>query len=399
MRRNVIAAASAAAVLGGSLVLSAGADAAATTKVPALATASWCSTSPTPPCVVSVTRDGLSIPATDPNWDVSVYGSKGSDGEYLAQWGIAGLPASGSYVDMGAGEVGHTWTVEIDMGTHVPRVTDEYGDGVTVTRSQSGGDYYVTTTGQPVTMGVNADCTYNPDPSCPFQASQDVTIFQGEIGDFQQWTDSSQWPDFYGMDSWTNVEESTIPPEINGDPLQFIEPLTSSHKLADGTVFQGFYHVILPNAFLVDMGIDDPSTLASSGMAVSLGSGTGTASVTTLASAVQVDVTGLTFSQRTVKVRRGNILPTRPTNVHTHRRSSYRATVSFRPSRARGSHIRRYVVSCSAPHWAIRSGSAGRSPVLVKRLAPHVAYSCRVRAIARAGAGSWTAWVHLARHP
>jgi hypothetical protein len=399
MRRNVIAAASAAAVLFGSLALSAGSNAAATTERPALHPATWCSTSPTPPCVVSVTRDGVSIAATDPTWDVSVYGSKGSDGEYLAQWDVGNVTIPGSYVDMGTGEVGHTWSVEIDMGTHVPRVTDEYGDNITVTRSQSGGDYYVTTTGNPVTMGVNADCTYNPLPSCPFQASQDVTTFFGEIGDFQQWTDSSQWPDFYGMDSWTNVEESEIPPEISGDPLQFVEQLGSSHELHTGAVFHGFYHVIMPNAFLVDMGIDDPSTLSSSGLAVSLGSGTGTASVTTLPSAVEVDATGLTFTHRTVKVKRGNILPTRPSKVHTRRRGSTHATVSFRGSRARGSHIRRYAVTCSAAHYASRTGSGRRSPVWVKGLAPGVAYRCKVRAVAKVGPGGWSGSVHLAARP
>jgi hypothetical protein len=396
MKRNIIAVASAAAVLVGSLVLSAGSDAAATTQRPALHPDTWCSTNPTPPCVVSVTRDGVSIAATDSTWDVSVYGSKGSNGEYLAQWDVGNVTLPGSYVDMGTAEVGHTWTVKIDMGTHVPRVTDEYGDKVTVSRSQSGGGYDVTTTGNPVTMGVNADCTYNPYPSCPFQASQDVTIFQGEIGDFQQWTDSSQWSDFYGMDSWTNVEESEIPPQITGNPLQFVETLGSSHELHSGAVFHGFYHVIMPNAFLVDMGIDDPSTLSSSGMAVSLGSGTGTSSVSTVPIGVQVDVAGLTFTHRTVKVKRGNILPTRPTNVQTHRRGSTHATVSFHAARARGSHIRHYAVVCAAAHHTSRKGSARRSPVWVKGLASGVAYRCKVRAVAKVGPGAWSGWKHLA---
>jgi hypothetical protein len=198
------------------------------------------------------------------------------------------------------------------------------------------------------------------------------------------------------MDSWTNVEETYIPPEISGDPLQFVEPLTNSHELAGGAVFHGFYHVVLPNAFLVDMGIDDPSTLSSSGMAVSLGSGTGTSSVSTVTNGVEVDVTGLTFTHRTVKVKRGNILPTRPSNVQTHRRGSTHATVSFHAARARGSHIRHYAVICSAAHHASRKGSARRSPVWVKGLASGVAYRCKVRAVAKVGAGPWSGWKHLA---
>ena len=39
-------------------------------------------------------------------------------------------------------------------------------------------------------------------------------------------------------------------------------------------VFQGFWEAVLPDAFLVDMGINDPATLTSVGTSASVGTGT-----------------------------------------------------------------------------------------------------------------------------
>jgi Fibronectin type III domain len=358
----------------------------------------WCATSGVePPCIESVTRDGTAILASDPTWDVSIYGSRGSDGAYLAQWNVAKLPAVGSYVDMGTGEVSHTWSITVDMGTHVPRETDEYVDGATVTRlANNDGTYTVTITGNPVTMGVNAECDDSVTPAhCPFEAGQDVTNFAGEISDFQQWGDSSQWNDFYGMDESTNVEVTYVPPEISGDPAQIVEPLANSHELATGAVFEGFYHITIPNTFLEDMGVDDPTTLGTDGLAATIGSGTAT--ITPGSTSTQVDVTGITFSPRKLTIKRGKVRPTRPTSVHASRSSSTHGRVTFHHARPRGSRIVRYEARCFASHLATRTATGKTAPLHVVKLAAHRAYSCEVRAKAKAGYGPWSERVTLRR--
>jgi Fibronectin type III domain len=365
------------------------------TRVLALDTTTWCTTPFSAPCIVSVSRDGVDVPDNSPDWDVSVYGSKNSDGEYLAQWDIEALPASGSYVDMGTAETAHTWSVTINMGTHDPRVTDSYADDATIVRSTDvNSRNLVTITGTPVTMGVNDECDTSVAPaSCPAQAGQDVTYFGGDIGDFGQWSDAAQLNDFDGMDSWTNIEETSVPPLISGDPATVVEQLSNSHKLADGSVAHGDYHIVLPDAFLEDMGVDDPTTIGTDGIAATIGSGTAT--ITPGATSVQVDVTGITFSPRTLKLARGTVTPTRPSGVTAKRVSTFRAKVTFTRSKVRGSAIRGYQGRCQAAHHPSKLVTGSKSPLTIVKLHPRTAYTCQVRATSRAGKGKWSATAKL----
>jgi hypothetical protein len=340
-----------------------------------------------------VTRDGTAIAEGDPTWDVSIAGGTSSDGQFTAIWDVDAKATHGSYVDMGAAETAHQWSVTVNFGTHVPRVTDSYGDQLTITRSANGdGTYDVTTTGYPVTQGVNDECDVSTAVwSCPVTAGQNVTNFQTEIGDFQQWSDSSQWNDFYGMDSWTNVEETAIPPSITGDPLQVSIQLANSHFLNGSTTpFRGFYHIVLPNKFLKDMGIDDPSTLDPAGVSTSVGTGSGSVSVSPGPSSTQVDATGLTFSPRVLRVKRGVITPTRPSHLTAHRVSAHRGKLSFHRARPRGSKLRFYQARCAASHHATRFAKGRHTRLVVKGLAAHKAYRCQVRAKAKAGYGHWS---------
>jgi hypothetical protein len=366
---------------------------------PAMDATTWCATAGVhPPCIVSVSRDSVPILSDDTNWDVSVFGSRGADGEYLAQWSIGWTQAPGMYESMKPGEVDHVWSVTVDMGTHVPRVTDEYGDNITVTRdAHNDGTYDVTTTGNPVLQGVNADCNTSVSPAvCPFTASQNVTTFFGEIGDFQQWNDSSQWDDFYGMDSWTNVEVTYIPPQIIGDPAQIVEPLANSHELFGGGLFHGFYHIIIPNKFLVDMGVDDPTTLGTDGLAATIGAGS--VSITPAATSTEVDATGITFSHRSLHVKRGIVTPTRVSKLHARRAATHRGHLSFHQARARGSRIVGYQARCEATHHLTRRVFGKHSPLLDRSLTAGVRYQCQVRAKSKAGYGHWSPKVTLARH-
>jgi hypothetical protein len=346
----------------------------------------WCDHQ-APPCVLSASRNGVAITEDDPTYVVSVTGYKQS-GEFLATWNIADYQILGTYATLAPADAGVPFSITVDFGAHPPRVVDEYADGVNVAKTYDTADstWDVTISGTAVEQGVNADCDAISF-TCPYNETNTVVTFQGDIGDWQQWADSAQWNDFDGLDQWTNVEETAIPPQITGNPLTISEQLGNSHEL-NGQVFQGFWYGVLPNAFLVDMGINDPSTLTSAGISASVG--TGTVTVTPGPTSTEIAITGITFSPRTVHIKRGTITPTAPTGLSTRRASATVAYLIFRAARPRGSYVRSYEVRCVAAHHPIRYGKGSRSPVKVTSLARGVSYVCQVRAKAAVGYGRWS---------
>ena len=358
----------------------------------------WCDHH-VPPCIVSASRDnGVSmvpITETDPTYVVSAAGSEVGDGEFLTQWQISDGLIHGTYATLAPGDVGKQFSITVNVGAHPPRAVDGYADGVSVTKAYDVGanTWDVTFSGTAVEQGVNANC----DPiafTCPFNDLHPIVVFFGEAGDFQQWPDSAQWNDFNGLEQWTNVEESDIPPQITGNPLTITEQLGNSHEL-NGQVFQGFWKAVLPNAFLVDMGINDPSTLTPAGISASVG--TGTVTVTPGPTSTEIAITGITFSPRTVHIKRGTITPRAPTGLSTRRASARVAYLSFRAARPRGSYVRSYQGRCRAPHRITRYGTARRSPVKISLLARGVSYVCQVRAKSAVGYGPWSLGRKLAR--
>jgi hypothetical protein len=371
-----------------------GASAQAAPARPDIFPSEWCGNQP-PPCVVSASRNGVAITESDPTYAVSAAGSLQSDGEFLTQWAIADALIPGTYATLAPGDVGVPFSITIDVGAHPPRVADEYAGGVSVSDTFDGvtGTWNVTVSGTAVEQGVNADCDA-VHWTCPQNETDTIVAFQGEIGDWQQWPDSAQWNDFNGLDQWTNVELTEIPPQITGNPLTITEQLGNSHEL-NGQVFQGFWDAVLPNAFLVDMGINDPATLTSAGVSASVG--TGTVTVTPGPTSTEIAITGITFSPRKVRIKRGTITPNAPTGLKTRRASATAAYLSFRAARPRGSYVRSYEGRCWAKHRATRYGTARRSPVKVRSLVSGVSYVCQVRAKAVVGYGRWSSTRKLAR--
>jgi hypothetical protein len=347
----------------------------------------WCGNQ-APPCVVSASRNGVAITESDPTYAVSAAGSLQSGGEFLTQWGIADAQIKGTYETLAPGDVGVPFSITVDVGAHPPRVVDEYAGGVSATDTydSTAKTWDVTISGTAVEQGVNADCNAIAW-TCPQNETNTIVAFQGEIGDWQQWPDSAQWNDFDGLDQWTNVELTEIPPQITGNPLTITEELGNSHEL-NGQVFEGFWYAVLPNAFLVDMGINDPSTLTSAGISASVG--TGTVTVTPGATSTEIAITGITFSPRKVHIKRGTITPRAPTGLRTRRASATVAYITFRAARPRGSYVRSYEARCLARHRTTRYGTRSRSAVKVTRLARGVRYVCQVRAKAAVGYGFWS---------
>ena len=393
MRKRTAVFAATFVTLAGFTVPVVGASAQTAPVRPDIFASEWCGNQ-APPCVVSASRDGVAITESDPTYAVSASGSLQSNGEFLTQWSIADALIKGTYATLAPGDVNVPFSITIDVGKHRPRVVDEYAGGVTATDTFNGrvGTWDVTIAGTGVLQGVNADCNAVAF-TCPFDETNTIVAFQGEIGDWQQWPDSAQWNDFNGLDQWTNVEETEIPPQISGNPLTISEELGNSHEL-NGIVFEGFWYGVLPNAMLVDMGINDPSTLTSAGVSASVG--TGTVTVTPGPTSTEIAITGITFSPRMVRIRRGTITPFAPTRLTTRRASATVAYLSFRAARARGSYVRSYQGRCMAVHHTTRYATGPHSSLKVSSLTRGVSYSCQVRAKASVGYGPWSSSRKLA---
>lgn len=336
--------------------------------------------------MLSASRNGVVLDKNDPTYVVSVAGSKQSNGEFLSQWSIADSQIKGTYATLPDSDIGVPFSITVDVGAHQPRVTDEYAGDATVATSLVSGDWHVTVSGTAVEQGVNADCDAVAW-TCPVNETSTIVAFQGEVGDWEQWSNSSQWNDFTGLDQWTNAELTEIPPEISGTPFTITEDIGNSHEL-NGVVFQGFWDAVLPNAFLVDMGINDPSTLTSAGISASVG--TGTVTVTPGPSSTEISITGITFSRRIVHIKRGTITPATPLYLRTHRTSATVGELGFHAAKPRGSFVRSYQGRCWAKHRTTRFGTARRSPLKVSSLVKGVSYMCQVRAKASVGYGPWS---------
>jgi hypothetical protein len=289
-----------------------------------------------------------------------------------------------------ADDVGHAYSITIREDFD-PRETDEYGDNVTVTKVDNGdGTWNVTVSGDAVLQGENGECDTSSWPwSCPETAGANLTSFFGEASDFEQWEDHSQWVDFDGMNAWTNIEASDIPPQVIGDdPFTLRTDLANSHFLhGQSTPFRGFYDLVVPNQFLIDMGIDDPSTLLPSGVSTAIGSGSVT--VKPGPSSLEVDVSGITFSPRKLKIAPGRITPTR-TKITKGKRSAHSVKLTFGKSKPRGSHLKHYEARCQASHQTTRTATGKHSPLTVKGLTAGIGYRCQVRAKAKVGYGAWS---------
>jgi hypothetical protein len=320
----------------------------------------------------------------------------GSGGENLLLWSVSSI-ATGN--DLGAAARTDVWVITIDTGSVIPRVIFTHGGAVAVTRTDDGdGTYHATITASPILLTGGCDQSAWPW-TCDSPASQQWDGYlDGTITDYGSWDDVAQRSAMWGMNFATNVAATSLPPEITSDATtgvdQLLIRLANAHLQSDGTtVFHGFVHLRIPNAFLRNAyGIDDPATLTSAGLDPELsGSGSGTVTVTPEAdgAALLVDATNLTFSARTLRLHQGALKPHRPTQLTAKRKAAHRAKLRFHASTARGSKVTGYLARCVGGSDKVLAKRHG-SPVKVKGLRAGVAYDCRVRATSKAGKSPWS---------
>lgn len=378
------------AVLVGALALAA-LGSAATGSARAQNDTYWCSAHPgLDPCVVSASVDGSPIAADDPTYDVSAVPISAS-GAKSVQWSVQGAG--------GPLPLGHTYSLSIDT-TVVPRVIDGAGAAMQDTRTELAGNRYeVTITGQPVEVTDQEGCVFPAGgPSCSEVAPGPSTpTFSGEIDDFNStvYTSDPLLPSnavdsFYGMDMYTNITETGLPPTVINKPsgLELQIQLADHHFQEDGTTLvQGNFFVHIPAAFLnAIFGINDPSSIQTDSLDASIGAGTLTV-VDHANGDVDVTVTGATFSPRTLDIQAGVITPARPGKLKV-RRLAKTARIAFAAAQPRGQIVTGYSGNCYARNGDIRLAFNGhRSPLTVRHLRPGLRYRCYVAGHSKAGPG------------
>jgi hypothetical protein len=371
--------------------------------VPAPAQASslapWCGVAaPTVVCILSASRNGVPVLSTDPTYVVSAVEIP-EDTPWSINWGVEDRGATTN--DLGAGELSAVWTVTLDVRARIPRFGFAHSTPDSIVRSVApSGDHLISFTGSPVT--ITQGCT--GVPVCPSTAvSQSIAYIDGWVYD-ANWYLAEGVPQaaWNNANMWTNVDWTDFPPTITSTGA-FQLDVANSHFLTDGaTPVTGFVVQDLPYALVKQvMHVDDPASLVGGGVLATLsGTGGGTISITAddATGVVHVAAVGLTFSKRTITIRRGVIVP-RAGVV----KAAYRTTVKTRvrvgvaAGVSRGSRVTGYQARCYALRGTtlryVRTATLGVGHGLtltVLNVGTSGTRYCQVRVSSKAGWGPWS---------
>ncbi len=371
----------------------------------------WCDpVTPTPPCIASATLNGTDLHTLGPTWTISGQASTINGSQEVS---IA-LMHDGDY-ELGAGSLDDVVVVNLRTGGLVPRLVSGKGRDTSVERGGSGSAQEVAVTGTPVVVSGQCDQSVWPWV-CPEWTGTDpendrewVGTFGFVVSDYGAWTDATQREAFYGMNYFTNVAATSVPPEIVNDPTtgadMLLVRLANRHYRSDlTTVVHGHGELRIPNAFLREVyGIPNPALMTGSSLSPSLSGGepgTLTSTQETGHQAMLVTYDNVEFSARKLRVRTGTITPTRPTQVSATRTARHRGFVDFDPAKVRGAKVTKYVGRCVATtrgDHVVRASS--KNIVRFRGLHKGTAYDCKVRAKSKAGPSKWSKPARMPRRP
>jgi|SRR5689334_9728456 len=368
----------------------------------------YCSVS-APPCIEKFSVDGTDIPSGSTAYQVVWNEVQPSSGYY--SWFFEKWIPDAWRVDMGTGEETKVFKVTFNFGTFNPVTYSGQGAPAgdnPVFRSLSGGDYHLTISANPIYRLTG--CNMNVDPeTCPTTAGIDDDTpgyLDGVVNDARWFGETtSEHQQIAGMWEFTNVQVTRGAPFITTDPITGTSALNfflqNTHENSAHVVFHGAQHLRLPNAMLRDVyGIPDPDTMTSSSLATTITGGVGTITIHPEAGhdAMLIDVTDVTFSARTVKVKLGTIVPTAPSHLKTWRISSTSGRIYFVKAYPRGARVTGYSGRC-ANGSTIKTATGTSAGVTFTNLGAGKPYACRVRAKSKAGYGPWSAVIRFASAP
>lgn len=366
----------------------------------------WCDpVTPAPPCISSMTINGADV-RSSPDWGI-VADSYSVGGSNEIAVNLVRMDEEGWHYELGSASRDDDVVIKVLTGSLVPRLVSGKAQDTSVVRVGSGSAYEVTVSGTPVV--VSGQCDQSSWPwTCPeFTGTGDDPeewdgIFNFTVSDYGSWDDVAQRESFYGMNYFTNVAATSVPPEITedpatGDPMLLIR-MANRHYRSDGTtVVKGHGELRIPNAFLEEVyGIPDPATMTGSGLLPSLsggGSGTVNAAQETGDTAMLVTYDNVEFSARKLRIRTGVITPARPKRLSAYRTTARRGTVGYSESTPRGAEVTGYAGRCVA----VRGDDVETAAVEGADTRMHftglrrgVAYDCKIRAKSKAGPSRWS---------
>ncbi|HJQ06517.1 MAG TPA: fibronectin type III domain-containing protein [Nocardioides sp.] len=358
----------------------------------------WCSTpGVAKPCIESFTYNGSAMTAgnamdlTVTPFDTPDYGHTFTFS--VQPDGSAPIPATLSE--------GDTIAFVLDTGAQHPDYISgfEHQTDVDVWKDSTSGDWMLKVTGSAVRTGLGCDDSAPWPWPCPPTATDDLIEFEGDVTAYN--ADTNQ--DFVGFYVGTNVTYNGIFFETDSTGHQFLETeAVSPHYYHDGaTVVHGAIHFRVPYVMLRDdFGIPNPETMTAGSLTGTVNSATATFNIQQDpdGGGIFVDVSGFTFTKRTIKVMAGTIKPTKPVITKAKRVSGRRIWLTHTLSKARGAKVTGYVARC-VNGSSVLTGTAAASAtgIGVSGLKAAKAYDCRVAATSKVGRSAWSAAVHVRR--
>ncbi len=345
-------------------------------------------------CVVSVKRDGITQPYPG-----------GGGNPYVIQALKLDPPSNEDFnfsIDKTVGgwtlELGVPWEITINTGAIAPSQTFSRGRDVTVTRGGVVGSRTVTFTLSPVRV---ADGGCNSMGVCGTHATTlRPGYLDGWVNDLSYITDPDDVAAMRGFDLSTNADWVSTPLKLDYVTNSIVLDASNAHFEPDGTtVFVGEAEFRIPFAMLSRLyGVDDPATLTASAFTVTAPGASASTSVVVGASSVKVELDGITFSKRRLRIH-GDMTPRAAKDLRAIRTSSSTGLIGFTKAKPRGSKVRGYQATCrSGSHVLKPSSKQNRSPLRVRGLRSGQSYTCTLRAKSKAGLGKTSAKIKIPAH-
>lgn len=345
------------------------------------------------PCFVSITKNGTTTLHENNVLDAGVEVITGQTFviEGARHWNFSIQDEHGDF----ALNTADTYEVVLDIGNGNPGETFSRGQNVVIERDTSvSGHHTVTFTMNPVPVSYTfSGC--NGDGTCPERPDVQATGYlEGSVDNLRYVTDPADEAAMQGWDLVASTDWISSPPMLNYDTHTFVIDAANSHcanPTGTGTCvpFVGGVSMTFPFAMLSHLyEVDAPGTLGPSAFSISGAGGAASTTVTVddAGHVVHVDISGMTFSKRRIKVA-GDMRPGGVRNLKAVRVSATVGKLKFDPAVPHGSKVRGYKATCKSASGLVASGSADASPLKVTGLAPGAKYRCTVWAKSRFGDG------------
>jgi len=344
------------------------------------------------PCFASITKNGTTTLHTNDVLDtgVEVIGGQTFVIDGARYWKFSIQDQHGDF-NLNTTD---TYEVVLDLGTSNLGETFSRGQNVTVERDFSDASHHtVTFTMNPVPVSYT-DSGCHGDGTCPERPDVEATGYlEGSVDNLHYLTDPADEAAMQGWDLVASTDWISSPPTLNYDTHTFIIDAANSHcanPVGTCVPFVGGVSMTFPFAMLSHLyEVDAPGTLGPSAFSISGAGGAASTAVTVddAGHVVHVDISGMTFSKRRLKVV-GDMRPGGVRNLHAVRVSASVGRLKFDPAKSRGSKVRGYKATCKSSSGLVASGSADDSPLKVTGLSPGVKYDCKVWAKSRFGDGA-----------